>query len=88
MSENGEGMRITVHRLPTGRVHLAVLDRDPARPQIQPPTPDGVSGRGLLPVDECTDLAPGVGRPVPALIVWDLHMVVSCAVCPVTCTRC
>ncbi|WP_225846875.1 ATP-binding protein [Streptomyces sp. HPF1205] len=63
----GEGMRITVHRLPTGRVHLAVLDRDPTRPQVQPPTPDGVSGRGLLLVEAMSfawgvDMLPGGKR--------------------------
>lgn len=68
----GEGLRVTVDRLPTGRVHLAVLDRDPARPQIRPPTPDGVSGRGLLLVDAMSfawgvDMLPG-GKRVWAVL--------------------
>lgn len=68
----GEGMRITAHRLPTGRVHLAVLDRDPTRPQIRPPTPDGVSGRGLLLVEAMSfawgvDMLPG-GKRVWAVV--------------------
>jgi hypothetical protein len=68
----GEGLRVTVIRLPRGRVQVSVLDRDCTQPEIRTPSPDGISGRGLLLVDALSvvwgvELLPG-GKRVWAVL--------------------
>jgi anti-sigma regulatory factor (Ser/Thr protein kinase) len=68
----GEGLRVTIILLPQGRVQVSVWDRDCTQPEIRMPSPDGISGRGLLLVDALSvfwgvELLPG-GKRVWAVL--------------------